>query len=480
APGVARRRLVAVASVEQRPVNRLALARVWARLSALIASAPIARRRRAPAGLWRHRDFLKLWVGDAVSVCGSQITPLALPLMAALALHATPGQMGLLRAAEYLPPLLVGPIAGVWVDRLRRRPILIWTDVARAAVLLAVPVAAALGLLHLELLYVVAATMAILGTVFGIAASAYLPSLVPGPSLMEANGKLTTTREVAYVAGPGLAGALVQLLSAPVAVAVDGLTFLASALGLAMIRLPEPAPPPRAQRRPLSTEIGEGFRTTLREPILRAFLASSAAYDVCWNAVAVVSFLYVTRVLGLPPAAYGFIIGVGSVGSLLGALVAHRLAQRLGLGPTIVGAQLMLGVGGLLLVLAVLLPARAFPFLIAAEVVQLFMTSVYGVNRTSLEQAITPAGLRGRVRGTRAVIGAGAVALGTLAGGLLGERVGVEQTIVGGMCGTLAAFLWLWWSPIRTLRDLPRLEEDGGGRRELLSGDGAAADGRAG
>jgi MFS family permease len=341
------------------------------------------------------------------------------------------------------------------VDRLRRRPILIWTDVLSALVLLAVPIAAAVGLLHMELLYAVAFTTGALGAVFSIAAAAYLPSLVPGASLVEANGKLAASNSVAYIAGPGLAGALVQILSPPGAIAIDAVSFLASALGVALIRIPEPAPPPRSGRRHLGSEIGEGLRAVVRDPILRAFLASSAAYDVCWNAVAVVYFLFVTRDLGLPPTAFGLIVGVGSIGGLLGSLVAHRAARRLGLGRMVVVSQCLLGAGGLLIVLAMLLPAAALPLLVAAEVVQLFMNSIFGVNRASIEQAITPPRLRGRVRGSRSVIGAGAVTLGTLAGGLLGERIGLGNTIIAGVCGSLAAFLWVWCSPIRRLREIP-------------------------
>ena len=413
----------------------------------------------APDSLWRHADFTKLFVGQTVSTLGSQITPLALPLTAVLTLQATPAEMGLLRVAEYLPPVLVGLVAGAWVDRLRRRSILIWTDVLRALVLLGVPAAAALGLLGMELLYAVALTMGVLGAVFGIAAAAYLPSLVPASSLLPANARLAAGNSVAYVAGPGVGGVLIQLLTAPGAIAVDGLTFLASALGVSLIRTREPAPPPRAERRPLWREIGEGLRTVVENPILRAFLASSAAYDVCWNAVAAVYFLLLTRELGLPPAAFGALIAVGSVGSLLGSVFADRVARHLGLGRCIVGAQLLLGASGALIPLAVALPAAALPLLVVAEVVQLFMNSVYSVNRTSLELAVTPDRLRGRVRGSRAVIGAAAVTIGAAAGGLLGESIGLRATAVVGACGGALAFVWLWLSPIRRLREMPEVPE---------------------
>lgn len=272
--------------------------------------------------------------------------------------------------------------------------------------------------------------MGVLGVVFGTAYAAYLPSLVPAAALVEANGKLATGNAVAYVVGPGLAGPLVQLLTAPGALAVDGLSFLASALGIALVRAPEPPPPPRAQRRRVVAEIGEGLRTVARDPILRAFVASSATADLFWNGIMAVYVLYLTRDLGLPPAAFGLIVALGSVGGLAGAAVAHRVTRRVGLGRAVVGAQLLLGAGGLLLGLAVLAPAVALPLLVASQVVQLFMNAIYGVNRVSLEQVVTPPHLRGRVRGNRAVVGAGAVALGTVLGGALGEGVGLGATIL--------------------------------------------------
>lgn len=411
-----------------------------------------------PGSLWRHGDFAKLWTGQTVSVLGSQITPLALPLTAAVTLRASPGEMGWLRVAEYLPPVLVGLVAGVWVDRLRRRPILIWTDLIRALILLGVPAAAAIGLLRMELLYGVAVAMGILGAVFGVAAAAYLPSLVPSTSLLEANAKLETGNSVAYVVGPGIAGVLIQVLTAPGAIAVDGLTFLASALGVAAIRTPEQTAPPREKRRRLWVEIGEGLRTVAYSPILRPFVVSSAAYDVCWNAVAAVYFLYLTRELALAPAAFGLIIGVGSVGGLVESVVAGEAARRIGLGRVIVGSQFLLGASGLLIPLAASLPALALALLVLAEVVQLFMNSVYSVNRASLELLATPDRLRGRVRASRSVIGAAAVTLGAALGGVLGERIGMGATTVLGTCGGALAFIWLWTSPIRRLHDAPALE----------------------
>jgi MFS family permease len=280
---------------------------------------------------------------------------------------------------------------------------------------------------------------------------------VPREHLIEANGKLATSNSVARIAGPGLAGGLVQLLTAPGAVVVDALSFLGSALSLSLIRTLDVAPPRTEQRPSIWAEIGEGLRALGGNPFLRAFVASSATLDVFWNALMAVYFLFVTRDLQLPPIAFGLIFGLGSVGALLGSLVAGWVGLRFGLGPAVVGAQLVLGLGGLLIVLAVRLPAAALPLLVAAEVVQSFTSTIYAINREGLSQAVTPDRLRGRVGASRHFFGLGAVVVGSLLGGVLGERIGVPATMVVGACGGVLAFVWLLLSPLRTLRELPQV-----------------------
>ncbi len=201
------------------------------------------------AGLWRHPDFLKLWAGQTVSLCGSEVTALALPLTAVLVLKAGPAQMGLLRAIESVPALLVALLAGVWVDRVRRRPLLIGANLGRAALLGSIPVAASLGLLRLDVLYIVAFAAGTLAVVFSVAYSAFFPSLVAPEHLVEGNTKLEMSRSVAQIAGTGLGGTLVQLLTAPIAIAVDAFSFVVSALSIAAIRAPETRPAPRGRPR---------------------------------------------------------------------------------------------------------------------------------------------------------------------------------------------------------------------------------------
>jgi MFS family permease len=407
-------------------------------------------------GLWRHPDFVKLWAADAVSVLGSQVTALALPLTAALVLGATPAQMGMLGAAQYAPAVVVGLFAGVWVDRSRRRPLMVAADLGRALLLAAIPLAALAGALRIELLYAVAFGSGALGVLFATARGAYLPSLVERAALVEANGKLSVTGSVGLIAGPGLAGLLVRWLSAPVALVADALSFVVSGLLVGAIGADEPPPAPRPAGPSVVAEAAEGVRVLAREPVLRAFVLSSATLDVGWNALMAVYLLYLARELGQPATTIGLIFGVGSAGALAAGAVAGRIAARLGLGRTLVGSQLVVGLGGLPIVAAVLLPAAAVPLLIAAEVVQSLAGTVHAVARGAVRQAIVPARLQGRVAAGASLVGFGVATAGLLLGGQLGERIGLGPTMALGASTGLAAFLWLYFSPVRRLRELPR------------------------
>lgn len=369
--------------------------------------------------------------------------------------------MGALYATGYLPPILLGLVAGVWIDRLRRRPVLIWANAGRALVLLTVPAAALLGQLRIELLFAVQLAMALLAVFARTAAVAYLPSLVPRERLVTANSALAAGDALAEVAGPGLAGLLVQRAGAPLAIAADAVSYLAPALCVALIRAPEPPPPPRAGRRPLLAELREGLATLTGQPLLRAFLATMICAVFFYNVIMAVYLLYLYRQLGLSPAAVGVIFGFGGgAGILIGSAIAPAVSRRLGLGRTLVGAHLLFGLGGLLLGLAVFLPAFGAPLVFAAEFLQLAVNGVYFVNRRSVEQAVTPPPLRGRVRAGQSVVDAAAAAAGTLAGAAIGERFGVGAAVLAGVAGGLFSVLWLWWSPVRRLTGLP--EESGG------------------
>jgi MFS family permease len=406
-------------------------------------------------GLWRHANFLKLWTGQTISQFGSQITLLALPLAAALTLHATPAEMGILSAAETVPFLLVGLFAGVWVDRLRRRPILLITDFARGVLLLAIPLAAMLGALTIGLLYAVAFLVGILTVFFDVAYQSFLPALVGRAQLVEGNSKLEVSRSAAQIAGPGAAGGLVQLVTAPIAIVVDAASFFISALFLVFVRVPEPAPAPRIAGRSIWREIAEGLRVVVHNPLLRAIAGSTATSNLGGNIAQAILILYLTRPLGLGAGVIGVIFATGSVGFLCAALLAERIAGRFGLGPAIVGSIAVGALGALLIPIAQRPAGFAIPLLIASQFILGGSGTVYNINQVSLRQAITPDHLLGRMNATMRFIVWGTLPIGALIGGVLGGAIGLRPTLIVGAVIQSGAFLWTYFSPVRALREQP-------------------------
>jgi MFS family permease len=406
-------------------------------------------------GLWRHPEFLKLWTGQSISLFGTLISGVALPLTAVLVLDATAFEMGLLRAARLAPGFLFGLLAGVWVDRLRRRPLMIGSDLGRAALLGSIPVAATLGMLRVEQLYVVAFLAGALTVVFDVAVQSYLPTVLTREELLEGNSKLEASGSVAEVAGLGLAGALVQVLTAPIAVAVDAVSFLVSALSLALIRTPEPRPRPTAEGPSVRREIGEGLRIVLGDPILRAIAGATITVTAFWEVIGAVFFLYVTRELGIEPILQGALYAIGGVSSLLGALLVGRSVERWGRGRTMLWALLLGGIGNLCIPLAGGPITLAVAFLAAQQVLADGAITAFNINEVSLRQAITPAELLGRVNATIRFVGWTAMLAGALIGGILGDTIGLRPTLLVGALGTMLAALWVLFSPLRRLRSQP-------------------------
>ncbi len=409
-------------------------------------------------GLWRHPNFLKLWVGETVSLLGSQVTFLAVPLTAAMTLNATPLQMGTLGTMQYLPWLLVGLLAGVWVDRLRRRKVMVAADLGRTVLLGLIPLAAVAGILRMEHLYIVGFLVGIMNVFFDVAYAAYLPTLVSRDCLVEANSKLQVSASIAEISGPGLAGGLVQLVTAPLAIAVDALSFLVSALSLTWIGTPEPKPAPTDDSRNILAEIREGVWLVFSNPILRAFALASVTTNFFVDVHLAVFVLYATRELQVSPVILGSIYAVGSIGGLLGSLVAERLVKRLGLGRVIVGAQILVT----LAVLAIPLSGRQFwvavPLIVIAEALWGFAVVVYVVNTVSLRQVITPNQFQGRVTASLRFVTWGIAPLGFLLGGILGEAIGLQATLLVAVTGPLLSVLCLVLSPVPRLQALPAPE----------------------
>jgi MFS family permease len=406
------------------------------------------------SGLWRHPDFLKLWFGESISLVGSQVTLLALPLTAVLVLGAGPLQMGVLGAVQYAPFLLFGLIAGVWVDRVRRRPILVWANLGRAALLGSIPVSAALGLLRIEQLYVVAFASGLLTVFFDVAYQAFLPTLVRRDALVDGNSKLEMSRSVAQTAGPGLGGGLVQLVTAPVALAVDSISFLSSAVCLVLIRTPERHPSlvetPNVRR-----EIAEGIRLVFGNPLLRANAGCTGTWNLFSAVIQAVFVLYVTRDLGFEPATLGLVLAASGPGALLGALLAARAARRLGVGPTIIVGAILGGLGMLLVAVSVRVPTLAAPIMMVGWLLSGVGGTTYNVTTVSLRQAITPDSLQGRMNATMRFLIWGTIPIGSLLGGALGAMIGLYATLVVGALGVQLSFLWPLLSPLRRLHESP-------------------------
>jgi MFS family permease len=412
------------------------------------------------SALWRHTDFLKLWAGETVSLIGSQITTFALPLVAVLVLDATPVQVGMLNAAGFAPFLLLTLPAGVWIDRRRRRPIMIATNVGRALLLGLVPLLALLAQLRMEYLYAIVFLTGVLTVFFQLAYQAYLPAVVEREHIIDGNSKLAASASVAEIGGPGIGSLLVALFTAPFALVVDACSFAISAVLLSVIRKPEAEPEVSAQRQPFRREVAEGLRLTFTNPFLRAFAAEAATYNLFWRVIETVFVLYIVRELRLPQEIYGLILTAGSIGALLGALLTDRIARHLGIGMTIFAGALLSDVAPLLIPLA----AGPTPILIALLTLAFFLrgfgTTGCNVHIISIRQLVTPDRLRGRMNASYRLLVTGTIPIGALLGGFLGEWIGLQLTLMLGALGLLSTWLWFWFSPVVRLRALPESLEE--------------------
>ena len=408
-------------------------------------------------GLWRDANFMKLWAGQAISLFGSQITFLALPLTAVLVLDATPAQMGILMAVEALPSLLIGLFVGVWVDHYRRRPILIVADLGRAVLLGAVPVTAILGLLRLEHLYVVCFLVSALGLFFGVAHRSFLPSLVGREHLVEANSKLELSNSVAEIVGPGVAGGLVQVVTAPIAIAVDAISFLVSALLLGLIGVSEPVPRAAEQQQNIRKEMGEGLELVLRDRLLRSIAGCLSTLYLFNSVLEAVFILYVTQELGIEAGLLGLIFAGGSVGFLMGALLLGWVVRRFGWGPGIMVGLLLVGLSDLLIPLVRGSVVIAVAVLMTAQFFFGLGLVIFNAGQVSLRQAMTPDELQGRMNATMSFLAGAVVPLGGLLGGALGETLGLRPTLLLAALGEILSVLWLLLSPIRSQREQPVL-----------------------
>jgi predicted MFS family arabinose efflux permease len=406
--------------------------------------------------LWRNSAFRRVWAASTVSVFGSLVTRIALPLVAILVLGAGPVEMSILRSLDLIAALVFGLVAGAWVDRLRRRPVLIWADLGRAVLLGSIPVAFALGVLTFPHLLVVTGIAAVLTVFFDSADNAYLPTVVEREQLTDANAALSASGSASEVLAFGLGGVLVQVLTAPVTIAIDAVTFLVSAVLLGTIRKEEAPPPPRADRSPVIDEIRDGIRLVRHDPILRAFAGSQVAISMIWGIFGTTWWLFTVDELGLGPGALGVVAAVGGVSSLVGALITGPVTRRWGVGPVVIAALVLSTISNLFVPLApVGAPLVAITFLVLAQLLGDSSLQVYDISEVVVRQTLVDDRALGRVSSTFVVASGIAQLITTLLAGVLAVAIGLRATMwITPLFGAIGVLI-LWFSPVRQLQQLP-------------------------
>ncbi len=412
------------------------------------------------SGILANRDFAKLWLGETISDIGSQVTQFTLPLVAIITLKATVLEVGLLNALRFVPFIVVAVAAGVVLDRRRRRPVLIVCSLASAVTIGLIPLSSSAGFLSLGLVYTVALLVGTLTVCFDVGALSYVPFLVGRRQLTDANSKLFASTAFAGVAGPSLAGLLIGLITAPVTLTVDAVSYLFSAAGLILIRRPEPEPDAGRERPSVFRSIAEGFHAVYGTRLLRVLLAQSATLNAGFGVVSTIFTVYAVRTLGLTPTRLGIVMAALPAGSLLGALNAARVKRALGLGRTL--AVSILGVSASPLLL--LLPHSASPGAIAVFILGWLGhgcgISIWNVNTVTLRQVVTPTRLLARMNATYRMLLFGMLPVGAMIGGLAGAAIGLHSALVAGVFVLSLPILWIFFSPVFRLTEMPAAAQE--------------------
>jgi predicted MFS family arabinose efflux permease len=401
--------------------------------------------------LHQDPDFVRLWVGQTVSEIGSQVGGGAIGLVAILVLHASAAQVGLLGAVVGAAALCSSVLVGSWVDRTRRRPLLIVADLGRFVLLALVALLSVSGRLNFPVLVVAAAIIAALSSVFDVVYPSYLPSLVGRERLLEGNARLTSSTSFAEIVGQPVGGGLVQLLGASVTVLLDGVSFLVSAVSLGLIRKPEPAPDTLEARPKILSGVLEGTRLMFNHELLRPLTIAAIIFHLGGGVIGALYSLYGLRVLGLTPFTLGVIIGTGGVLSLIGSAVVERWTHAFGFGRTLTWAAVSSAA------FAMLIPFAGGPLTVLILVVSQFgdvFGTVFMINQTSLQQSLVPDAWLGRVNSSLQFLTRAMLAVGAALGGLMAELFGVRAAMVLGVFLVFLASVYIARSPIRNVRDL--------------------------
>ena len=413
-------------------------------------SAETIRRR---GGLWHHLDFRRLWIGETVSQFGSAISQLALPLVAILVLHASTFEVGLIATFEMLAFLVVGLPAGAWVDRMRFRRVLILNDVVRFAALGSIPLFRLFGILTIGQLYVVALVVSVSTVFFDVAYQSYLPELVDRDALVEGNAKLQASESVSQVAAPAVGGVLIQALTAPYAVLLDAISFLWSASWVTAIKARVPKPERKPDRH-LGREIAEGLRFVTGNRMLRSIAMCTGSGNFFNSMAGAVIFVLLARDLHLSAGVIGLLTSLSAIGGLVGSLIAARFARWVGQGPAIWIAGLAFAPGAFV---APFLHRNWTLVLFAAGSLLTWVSNVvYNITQVSFRQALCPPALLGRMNASMRFLVWGTMPFGAFLGGILGSSIGVRDTLLIGAIGGCFAFVPVFLSPLRTMRELPK------------------------
>ncbi|WP_169583680.1 MULTISPECIES: MFS transporter [Microbacterium] len=449
-PGVADD-LIAEARAEASLPSSAARADAAADADVADAAAPASPPERS---LWRDGNFLTMWSGQALSQFGAQIAELAIPVLAVLLLNATEFQVGVLSAAQVAAFLLVGLPAGAWIDRMRKRHVMIAADIVRAAALALVPLLWMTGVLQIWHLVAIAAVVGIATVFFDVSYQSIVPSLVKPAQIAEANGKLESTYQLANIAGPGFAGWLVGVITAPLALLATAGTYLVSAVALAFTRDQEQ---PRAHddRAPILREIWEGLHFVFTERLLRRIVGTTGVSNFFSTMSFTLLPIFLLRELGFSPASLGLIFSLGAIGGLLGAMATPRIVKAIGEARAIPVSALGFSVVALLLPVAAVVPAVAFPLLVAQSFVASFTVLLYNITQVTFRQRITPPRLLGRMNASVRFVVWGVMPIAALLAGALGTWLGVVPTMWIGAAGQLLSAAFVVFAPFWTMRELP-------------------------
>lgn len=406
--------------------------------------------------LRRYPDFTRLWIGQSLSQLGSRVTLVALPLLAISTLNASTLQVGLLTGAETVPFLILGLPAGVWVDRRRRRPVLVYSDVVRGLLLATIPVAYALDALSIVQLFVVAIGVGACTVLFDVAYQSYVPTLVEPIDLLGANTRLETSFSLAALVGPGLGGLLVQALKAANAMLVDAASYAISAVAILGIRSPEPDPVDDADAvaaTSMAAAVGEGIRYVVRHALLARIAICAALFNLFSGLSMAVYLVYAVRELEISAATIGLLFSAGGLGAVVGTMLTERAGRRWGVGTALSVGAVVQGTAFLLVPAAP--HSGPVPVFFAAMLLESLFSPLWNVTQISLRLIVTPPRFHGRMTATMRFITWGALPLGSLAGGLLGDELGLRNTLWVGAIGSATSALPVVFGPLRRLREMP-------------------------